>query len=102
MARPAVMYYSIDMKTTAFRLPENLVAALDAEATRRRMSRSDVVRERLQTYAAPAAPPAAPSFLDVAGDIVGSVGEDGLPVDLSARKKHYLKMWGYGKERDRR
>jgi hypothetical protein len=30
-------------------------------------------------------------------DIVGSV--DGLPPDLSARTKHYLKAWGYGGKR---
>ena len=86
----------------AFRLPEDLVAAIDAEAKRRRVSRSDVVRERLATYAVHAAPRAVPSFLDLAGDIVGSVSGDGLPSDLSARKKDYLKAWGYGQKRDRR
>ena len=86
----------------AFRLPDNLVAAIDAEAKRRRVSRSDVVRERLETYAVDAPPRAVPSFRDLAGDIVGSVGGDGLPSDLSARKKHYLKAWGYGQKRDRR
>jgi len=90
------------MKTMAFRLPDNLVAVIDAEAKRRRVSRSNVVRERLETYAVHAAPHAAPSFLDLAGDIVGSVSGDGLPSDLSARKKNYLKAWGYGKTRDRR
>jgi len=90
------------MKTVAFRLPDTLIAAIDEEAKRRHVSRSDVVRERLETYAVHAAPCAAPSFLDLAGDIVGSVSEDGLPSDLSSRKKDYLKAWGYGKNRDRR
>jgi hypothetical protein len=33
-------------------------------------------------------------------DVVGAV--DGLPADLSERKKHYLKIWGYGRDRPRR
>lgn len=32
-------------------------------------------------------------------DLIGSVG--GLPSDLSARKKHYLKATGYGQKRSR-
>ena len=90
------------MKTMAFRLPDNLVAAIDTEAKRRRVSRSAVVRERLETYTVHTPPSTAPSFLDLAGDIVGSVSGDGLPSDLSARKKDYLKALGYGKKRDRR
>ena len=91
------------MKSLEFRLPDSLVAEIDAEARIRRVSRSDVVRERLATYAvrAPASRPV-PSFRDMAGDLVGSVSGDGLPSDTSARKKHYLKAMGYGKKRDRR
>ena len=90
------------MKTTTFRLPDQLVAEIDAEARKRRVSRSDVVRERLATYAvrAPAAR-AMPSFRDLAGDLIGSVAGDGRPADLAARKKHYLKAWGYGQKRHR-
>jgi hypothetical protein len=91
------------VKTTTFRLPDNLVGEIDAEARRRRVSRSDVVRERLETYAVRASPPrVAPSFRDLAADLIGSVGGDGLPPDLATRKKHYLKAWGYGQKRHRR
>ena len=86
-----------------FRLPDNLVAALDAEARQRHVSRSDVVRERLATYAAcPTEAHAAPSFRDLADDLIGSVSGDGLPSDLGRRTEHYLKDWGYGWKRDRR
>jgi hypothetical protein len=91
------------MKTMTFRLPEELVAEIDTEARRRGASRSDVVRERLATYAPRASESRViPSFSDLAGDLIGSVTGDGLPPDLSAKKKHYLKAMGYGQARDRR
>jgi len=90
------------MKATTFRLPENLLGAIDAEARERRVSRSDVVRERLESYGASAPPRAMPMFRDLAADLIGSVSGGGLPSDLSLRKKHYLKAWGYGTKRDRR
>ena len=37
--------------------------------------------------------------LDAIADLIGSV--DGLPADLSARKKRYLKATGYGQKRSR-
>ena len=97
------MLYDSFMKTVAFRLPDNLVAEIDAEARNRRVSRSDVVRERLATYSVRAPESRAPpSFRDLAGDLIGGVRGDGLPSDLSARKKQYLKAFGYGAKRDRR
>ena len=91
------------MKTATFRLPDSLVAEIEAEARSRHVSRSDVVRERLAGYSvrAPAAR-GAPSFRELAGDLIGSVSGGGLPSDLSRRKKHYLKVLGYGHKRDRR
>ena len=38
------------MKTLTVRLPEKLVAELEADARARHLSKSDVVRERLATY----------------------------------------------------
>lgn len=38
------------------------------------------------------------SASDIA-DLIGSV--DGLPADLSARTKHYLRSTGYGRKRSR-
>ncbi len=87
------------MKTLSVRLPEHLAAQIEVEARERKMSKSDVVREWLslaclrQRRSAP---------LDTISDLIGSV--DGLPADLSARKKKYLKghrfalgrsHWGY-------
>jgi antidote-toxin recognition MazE-like antitoxin len=69
------------MKTLTVRLPEALVAQIENESSERKLSISDVVRERLSA------------------DVTGSV--DGLPTDLSARKKSHLKASGYGRKRPR-
>ncbi|MFZ1105613.1 MAG: hypothetical protein WAN86_22605 [Hyphomicrobiaceae bacterium] len=45
-----------------------------------------------------AEPRAVPESLADIGDLIGSV-DDALPEDLSARKKHYLRVWGYGRNR---
>jgi hypothetical protein len=84
------------MKTITVRLPEALFAAIAAEARARRISKSDVVRERLQGSARAQEPGSPPYGL---ADVIGSA--DGLPADLSARKKHYLRAWGYGRKRPR-
>lgn len=85
------------MKTLTVRLPEALVAQIEVESRRRRLSKSDVVRERLtqgnKSHRRPSV------MLDAIADIVGSV--DGLPRDLSARTKKYLKSTGYGHKRAR-
>jgi len=80
------------MKTLTVRLPEALVAQIEAESRRRKLSKSDVVRERLAATERPRR--RRPSSLDAIADVVGSV--DGLPSDLSARTKKYLKSMGYG------
>ncbi len=85
------------MKTLTVRLPEPLVAEIEAESRGRKISKSDVVRERLQ-LARKSARRQSPTF-DAIADLIGSV--DGLPVDLSARKKHYLRTTGYGRKRPR-
>lgn len=85
------------MKTLTVRLPEPLVAEIEAESRGRRCSKSDIVRERLQRNARPARRGSTP--LDAIADLIGSV--DGLPADLSARKKRYLKATGYGQKRSR-
>jgi len=84
------------MKSLTVRLPEPLVADIEAESRGRKISKSDVVRERLEL---------APrrrrrrSSLHAIADLIGSV--DGLPTDLSSRKKQYLKATGYGQKRPR-
>jgi len=85
------------MKTLTVRLPEPLAAAIEAESRGRKMSKSDVVRERLQRAAGASQQAAAPP--EAIADLIGSV--DGLPADLSARKKRYLRSTGYGRKRPR-
>ena len=41
-----------------------------------------------------------PQLADIA-DLIGSADSD-LPADLSARTKHYLRLWGYGRDRSAR
>jgi Arc/MetJ-type ribon-helix-helix transcriptional regulator len=85
------------MKTLTVRLPEALVAQIEAESRRRNLSKSDVVRERLT--GAEGSRRRQPASLDAIADLIGSV--DGLPRDLSARTKTYLKSTGYGEKRTR-
>jgi len=85
------------MKMLTVRLPEALVAQIEAEARRRKLSKSDVVRERLTK--AGSSRERQPAILDGITDIVGSV--DWLPPDSSARTKKYLKSTGYGRNRTR-
>jgi Arc/MetJ-type ribon-helix-helix transcriptional regulator len=85
------------MKTVTVRLPETLVADIEAESRRRKLSKSDVVRERLQRAGKPVAEGSA--LLGAIADLIGSV--QGLPTDLSARKKWYLKATAYGEKRPR-
>jgi Arc/MetJ-type ribon-helix-helix transcriptional regulator len=85
------------MKTLTVRLPEPIVAEIEAESRGRKCSKSDIVRERLQRAAQPARRRSTP--LDAIADLIGSV--DGLPADLSARKTRYLKAAGYGQKRVR-
>ena len=85
------------MKTLTVRLPEAVVAEIEAESRRRRMSKSDLVRERLA--GAEKSRRRQPALLDAIADIIGSV--DRLPRDLSARTKKCLKSTGYGDKRTR-
>jgi hypothetical protein len=84
------------MKTLTVRLPDALASEIEAESKKRGISKSDIVRERLQRERSGGLPPG----LEDIADLVGSVDDD-LPRDLSARKKHYLKAWGYGRKRRR-
>jgi Arc/MetJ-type ribon-helix-helix transcriptional regulator len=85
------------MKTLTVRLPEALAAEIEAESRSHGKSKSDVVRERLQS--APGSRRRAPASLQAIADLIGSV--EGLPADLSRRKKHYLRATGYGRKRPR-
>ena len=83
------------MKTLTVRLPEPLVAEIEAESRGRRVSKSDIVRERLLRPAESGGRRTA--SLEGIASLIGSV--EGLPADLSARKKQYLRATGYGRKR---
>ncbi|MFZ5691368.1 MAG: CopG family transcriptional regulator [Pseudomonadota bacterium] len=83
------------MKSVTIRLPDSLAEDIEAEARRRKVSKTDVMRERLGRNMDTAKMP--PS-LDAIADLIGSI--DSLPADLSRNKKAYLKA-GYGKKRTR-
>ena len=84
------------MKTLTVQVPEAIVADLETESRKRHCSKSDIVRERL-TLADRSRSAAAPTA--TIADLVGSV--DGLPADLSGRRKAYLRTTGYGRKRPR-
>jgi len=90
------MYYTCFVKTLTVRLPEPLVADIEAESRGRKISKSDVVRERLER---PARQRRRTASLNAIADLIGSV--DGLPADLTTRKKEYLHATGYGQKRPR-
>jgi hypothetical protein len=77
------------MKTLTVRIPERLFAQIDAESRRRKVSRSRIVRERLERDSSRGHA----SVADIA-ELIGSV--DGLPRDLSSQKKRYLRTTRYG------
>jgi len=84
------------VKSLTVRLPDGLVAQIEAESRARKLSKSDVVRERLRVSVRSRR---RSDMLHAIADLVGSV--DGLPVDLSARRKTYLATLGYGRKRSR-
>jgi Arc/MetJ-type ribon-helix-helix transcriptional regulator len=83
------------MKMIAVRLPEQLIAEIDAESRARQISKSEVVRERLQRGPAKATDDPLASIRDLIGSVDG-----GLP-DLSSRKKHYLREMIHARKRGR-
>jgi hypothetical protein len=83
------------MKSFTVRLPDELVKEIEAESQERNCAKSDVVRERLQRGARPAS--RSSLHLNPIADLIGSV--DGLPADMSGKRKRYLKTTGYGQKR---
>ena len=83
-------------RTITVRLPEALADEIETESRKRGVSKSDIIRERLER--AREATKLPPALVDIA-DVIGAA--DGLPSDVSARKKEYLRLWGYGRKRHR-
>lgn len=77
------------MTTISLKLPDDMAARLDALARRRKMSRSELMREALAAILDGS--PGRASIDDLAGDLVGSLAGPG---DLSTNKKH---MRGFGR-----
>jgi len=90
----------VSVRKLTVQLPEALVAEIEAEARRRKVSKSVVVRDRLMQMKRPHewSGRTMPPVGDI-GDLIGSV--DALPSDLSARTKEYLSTTGYGAKRSR-
>ncbi len=93
----AVLYYAPVVKTMTVRLPETLVLDIEEESRARKVSKSDVIRERLKFPARSAR--SRRRLHDLIADLVGSV--DGLPIDLATKKKTHLEAAGYGRKRTR-
>ncbi|HXH94098.1 MAG TPA: ribbon-helix-helix protein, CopG family [Thermoanaerobaculia bacterium] len=80
------------MKSLTVRLPDAMAAEIESESIADGISKSDVVRRRLENVSARPA-----TLFDLAADLIGSVDDARMPRDLSSRKKNYLKSKGYGK-----
>lgn len=82
------------MKTLAVSLPDPLVQEIEAEASARGISTSDVVRERLTRPEPRAGDPTA-GIADLIGSVLG------LAPDLSVHRRAHLRATGYGDRRPR-
>ena len=91
VACPTALARLPGIKILTVRLPDPLMSEIEAESRRRKCAKSGIVRERLQHARIAGRDSAA---IDAISDLIGSV--DGLPADLSARKKRYLKATRYG------
>ncbi len=80
------------MKTLTIKVPDALLAEIASAASTRKISKSEVVRERLTQKAAPAG--VTGSLWSRMEDVV--IQSDSLPADLSLSKAH---LKGYGKKR---
>ena len=80
------MSYAAAMKTLTIRLPDSLLTEIERESLARRISKSDIVRERLQQ-----------PNLKVAGragtwDLVGDILEAGWKAEVPATPPHFRSL----------
>jgi hypothetical protein len=78
-------------QTISFKIPQELLAELERAAKARRVPKSVVVRESLETTLRPRVRGRRTSCFDLARDLAGSV--TGLPPDLADNPKY---MEGFG------
>jgi len=78
------------MRTISLRLPDALLAEVEDKAKRRRMSKSELIRESLETVLRKRSSSEL-SCYDLVQDLVGSV--KGLPKDIATNPK-YMKDFG--------
>ena len=74
------------MRVLSFKIPDALERKLSAVVKRRRVGKSDVMREALVRYLDSTSEVRRASFLDLAGDLVGCVKD--APPDLSSNPRH--------------
>ena len=79
------------MRTISLKLPEDLFADLEREAKARRVSKSVLLRESMETALRHRARRGAASCFDLARGLAGTV--KGLPRDLAGNPK-YMKGFG--------
>ena len=79
------------MVTVTVKLPPTLNAQISAEARKKRVSKSALIRASLEKQFANGKTRTRPTIGDLVGHLAGSV--KGLPRDLSTNKKH---MEGFG------
>lgn len=79
------------MRTISLKLPDDLLATLDSEARKRRVTKSRLVRESLEKALHQLPSPREVSCYDLARDLAGAL--KGLPEDLAEDPKY---MDGFG------
>jgi hypothetical protein len=89
-------YYPTGVRTMTIKVPEPLFAEIANAAKVRRVSKSEIVRERLVGGTAVKSESPATSLWSRMEDLV--IQSDRLPVDLSSDKKH---LADYGKKHPR-
>ena len=91
IARQHEPYYAIVMQTISLKLPDEMLAQLEAEAKARGVTKSSLVRESLEKVLHKESSVGAVSCYDLAHDLAGAV--KGLPEDLADNPKY---MEGFG------
>jgi predicted DNA-binding protein len=79
------------MRTISLRLPDEILARLEAEAKARGVTKSSLVRESLEKALRKESSAGAVSCYDLARDLAGAI--KGLPEDLVGKPKY---MAGFG------